>query len=73
MFWERTTYAIAQQLEGRTSWECAFFGICYILPNQHIFRKYIIFSLSEKCVLRPGDMASQVGFSPRAVVWRTLI
>jgi len=24
-------------------------------------------------VLRPGEMASQIGFGPRAVVWRTLI
>jgi len=34
-----------------------FFGICSILPNQHIFRNYIIFSLLAKCVLRPGEMA----------------
>jgi len=26
-----------------------------------------------KCVLWPGEMASQVGFGSRAVVWRTLI
>jgi len=26
-----------------------------------------------KCVLRPGEMASQVGFVPRAVVRRTLV
>ena len=29
---------------------CYFFKICYILPNQHIFRKYIIFSLLAKCI-----------------------
>ena len=52
---------------------CDFFGMCYILSNQHIFRKYIIFSLLAKCVLRPGEMDSQVGFCPRAVVWKTLI
>ena len=39
-----------------------FFGICYILPNQHIFRKHIIFSLLAKCILRPGETASQVEF-----------
>jgi len=51
-----------------------FFGICYILPNQDIFRKcIIIFSLLAKCVLRPGEMDSQVGFDPRAMVWRTLM
>jgi len=38
------------------------------LPNQHVFRKYIIFSLLAKCVLRPGGMTSQVGFCSRAVV-----
>ena len=52
---------------------CYFFGIYFILLNQHIFRKYMIFSLLAKCVLRPGEMASQVGFVGRAVVWRTLI
>jgi len=30
------------------------FDICYILPNQQIFRKYIIFSLLTKC-LRGSD------------------
>jgi len=30
--------------------QCCFFVICYILPNQHIFRKYIIFSLLAKCI-----------------------
>ena len=39
---------------------CDFSGICYILPNQHIFRKYIMFSLLAKCIFRPGEMASQV-------------
>ena len=33
-FWERTTWSIPQQFEGQTS---------YILLNQHISRKYIIF------------------------------
>jgi len=35
-----------------------FFGICYILPNEHIFRKYNIFSLLAKCVLWPGEIAT---------------
>jgi len=43
--------------------QCDFFGICYI-PNQHIFRKCIIFSLLAKCILRPGETASQVRFCP---------
>jgi len=34
---------------GDLAW-CYFFRICYILPNQHIFRKYIIFSLLAKCI-----------------------
>jgi len=38
--------------------------IRYIVRNQHIFRKYIIFSLLAKCVLRPDEMALQVEFGP---------
>jgi len=38
---------------------------CYILPNQH---KYI-FSLLAKCVLRPGEMASQVGNGFAGRIW----
>jgi len=30
--------------EGRTSYLMCF-GICYILPNQQIFRKHVIYSL----------------------------
>ena len=51
--------------------QCDFFGICYF-PNQHIFRK-LIFPLLVQCILRRGEMASQVRFCLRAVVWRTLI
>jgi len=40
-----------------------FFGICYILLDQHIFRKNI-FSTLAKCVLWPGEMASQFEFGP---------
>jgi len=32
-----------------------------------------MFSVLAKCVLRPGEMASQVGFGPWDKVWRTLI
>jgi len=46
---------------------------CYIRRNQHIFRKYSIFSLMAKSVLHPGEMASLVRFVPLVVVWRTLI
>jgi len=53
--------------------QCDFFGVCYILRNQKIFCKYIILSSLVKFVLPPGDMASQVGFVPWAVVRRTLI
>jgi len=31
-----------------------FFGICYILPNQHIFRKYIIFFIIGKVCFAAG-------------------
>jgi len=50
----------------------AIFSGCYILPNQHIFRKYNIFSLLAKCIAG-GAMASQVGFGPRAIVSRALV
>ena len=47
--------------------------------RQHIFQ-YTIFSLLAKCVLRQGEMASQVGCGPRAVVgelwyrlWRGMV
>jgi len=49
-----------------------FSGCATFRQIKHIFRKYIV-SLLAKCVLRPGEMASQVGFGPWAVVWRTLI
>ena len=39
------------QVEGGT---CDCFGICHILPNQQIFRKYI-FSLT-KCLRGPDEM-----------------
>ena len=45
---------------------CDYFGICYILPNQQIFRKYY-FLLLTKCLRGPDEMA------PRAVVWRPLV
>jgi len=52
----------------------------YNLPNLQIFRKYIIFSLLAKCVLRPDEMTSKVRFGPRAVVgepwyrlWREVV
>jgi len=59
-------------LKARHLAQCDFFGRCYILTKQHIFHEYI-FSLLAKCVLQPGEMALQVGFVLRTVVWRTLI
>jgi len=51
-----------------------FLGYVTFYQIKQIFRKcIIIFSLLAKCVLRPGEMDSQVGFIPQAVVWRTLM
>jgi len=53
--------------------------ICYILTNQEMFRKYIIFlywmSLlpGEQWLRGPDKMDSRTGFSPRAIVWRPLV
>ena len=42
-----------------------FFGICYILPNQHIFREYIIFIIGKMYCdrvkwLRRSDLAHEL-------------
>jgi len=49
-----------------------FRGMYHSTKTKHFSQIYYI-SLLTKCVLRPGEMASQVGFGPGAVVWRTLI
>ena len=57
------------------------FGVCYILPNQQIFRKHIsqfmfstlFFSSLTNWLRGPDEMASRAAFGPRAVVWRPLI
>jgi len=72
-FWGGSHKLMHNSSRARHLVQCDFSGICYILPNQHIFLKYIFLSLLAKCVLRPGEMASQVGFVAWAVVWRTLI
>ena len=48
-------------------------GSCYILPNQQIFCKYIIFQLLTKCLHRPDEMVSWARFGLQAVVWRPLV
>jgi len=48
------------------------FRISYILPNEQIFHKYIIFSLLTKCLCRLDEMALWAGFGRQAVVWRPL-
>jgi len=57
-FWKRSTWAIVQEFESQHLAQCDFLGICYVLPNQQVFRKYITFSLLAKYVFRPGEMAS---------------
>ena len=57
-FWERPHKLLHNSSRARHLASCDFFGIYYNLPNQQIFRKYIIFSLLAKYVLRPGEMAS---------------
>jgi len=52
--------------------ESDYFGISYIPPNQHIFRKYIIFSLLTRCLRGPDKMVLRAGFGQRAVVWSPL-
>lgn len=49
---------------GHLMW-CHCFSICYILPSQYIFRKYIYFKIIDKVPLRGGCC-------PRVVVWRPL-
>jgi len=44
-----------------------------ILPNQQVFRNYIIFSFLTKCLRGPDETASRAGFGPRAVVLETPI
>jgi len=45
---------------------CDCFGICYIFPNQQVFRKYIIFSLFTKW-LRGQDLVSWPWFGDPAL------
>jgi len=49
------------------------FSGCVTFYQVNTFFVNIFFSLLAKCVLRPAEMAAQVGFVPRVVVWRTLI
>ena len=60
---------------GHLAW-CDFSGICSILPNKHIFRKYIIFSLLANVVLRPRRkphrVSSSFGSTIFAASWHTL-
>jgi len=46
-----------------TAFPHLFFSIGYVTFYQinTVFRKYIIFFLLAKCLLWPGEMASQVG------------
>jgi len=78
-FWERTTQAIAQQFEGQHLAYCDFSGdIAFYLPsNRQIFRKcrlrVLFFHYWQNVFCDRMKMTSQVGFGPRAVVWRILI
>ena len=49
--------------------KCDCFAMCYILPNQHVCRSYVIFSLLAKYLCGPGEMASRAGVGPEAVLW----
>jgi len=46
---------------------CVFRVMCYIPPNQLIFRRCTTFSFLTKWLRGPDEM---VGFGPQAVVWR---
>jgi len=41
--------------------QCDCFGICYILSNHKVLRKYIIFSLLANCLHRPDELALWAG------------
>ena len=75
-FFVRGPHKVIQTMSraGRLT-QCDRCGICYILPNQQIFRKYIVYYfLSLTKWLRGLDeMASRAASGPRAVVWRPLI
>ena len=43
--------------------------MCYILPNQHVFRNKFFLSMTKR-PRGPEEMASWATFGPRAVVWR---
>ena len=64
-FWERTTCKLLQNSSkaGHLA-KCYFFRICSMLPNQQIFRKYIIFSLLAKRIAAEWN-----GFTGR--IWPT--
>jgi len=51
---------------GSLPYKCDCFGITYILPNQQIVGKYIIFFIIDK-------MASGAAFGPQVVVWRPCV
>ena len=44
-----------------------------ILPNQQVFRKYIIFSVLTKSLREPDETASRAGVGPPAVVWKACL
>jgi len=59
-------YTVVREQDILTKCDC--FGMCYILPNQHVCRSYVIFSLLAKYLCGPGEMASRAGVGPEAVL-----
>jgi len=48
LFCQKATRATTQMFEVRNLTYCDCFGICYMPPNQQVFREYMIFKLLTK-------------------------
>jgi len=79
-FCQRTTKAITQQFEGRTSCATTLFRDMLHSTKSTNFRMHIIFKFFTKylCVrmkwlFGPDETPSRAGFGPRTVFWKPLI